>query len=338
MHFGFTEEERLFADTFRELLQRECTPAVVRRAWENETGRGEGLWQSMVELGIVGMSAPEEAGGLGMDAVPLVLLLEEAGRAALPEPLVETTGVALPLLAACSSEGIKDRWMSAMVAGDATAAVGMGPSPLVAGAHAAEVLILEREGALYAVPTTEVRLSGQSSVDRSRRLSSVEWTPSESTLLARGEEAARLRAEAFNRGALGNAAMQVGLARAMIDLTVEYTLVREQFGKPIGSFQAIKHMLANALLKVEFARPVIYRAAHSVATQHAAVDLHSSMAAIYGADAATSTAKICLQAHGAIGYSFEHDLHLWMKRSWSLKNAWGDTAWHRNRAADAVLH
>ncbi len=338
MHFGFTEEQRLFADTFRELLQRECTPAVVRRAWENESGRGEGLWQRMAELGIVGMTAPEEAGGLGMDAVPLTLLLEEAGHAALPEPLVETTGVALPLLAACSSAGMKDRWMSAMASGDATAAVGLGVKPLVAGAHEAEVLILEREGALYAVPTGEVQLTGQRSVDRSRRLSLVEWTPSESTLLAQGEEAATLRAEVFNRAVLGNAALQVGLARAMIDLTVEYALVREQFGKPIGSFQAIKHMMANALLKVEFARPVVYRAAHSVATRDASVDLHVSMAAIYGADAATETAKICLQAHGAIGYSFEHDLHLWMKRSWSLKNAWGDTAWHRNRAAEAVLH
>jgi len=118
---------------------------------------------------------------------------------------------------------------------------------------------------------------------------------------------------------------------------VEYTKVRKQFGSPIGSFQAVKHHLANALLKLEFARPVVYRAAYSVAHADPSRALHVSMAKAYASDAALVCARASLQCHGAIGYSYEHDLHLWMKRAWALAAAWGDSAWHRAKVADSIL-
>ena len=142
---------------------------------------------------------------------------------------------------------------------------------------------------------------------------------------------------ALDRGALATAAQLLGLAEKLIDLSVEYAKARRQFGAPIGSYQAIKHHLANALLKLEYARPCVYRAAYAIA--HSEPDRHRdvSLAKAYANEAAAFAARVALQCHGAIGYTFEHDLHLWLKRVWSLQRAWGDTAHHRHEVATAVL-
>ena len=126
-------------------------------------------------------------------------------------------------------------------------------------------------------------------------------------------------------------------AQRMVELAVKHACEREQFGVPIGSFQAVKHMLADVAVKLEYARTAVARAAHSVArgARTRAVDV--SMAKLLACEAATETAKTALQVHGAIGYTWEHDLHLWMRRAWSLALEWGDGAWHRARLADAVI-
>jgi alkylation response protein AidB-like acyl-CoA dehydrogenase len=133
------------------------------------------------------------------------------------------------------------------------------------------------------------------------------------------------------------AAQLCGLTRAMIDLTVEYVKERKQFGVPVGSYQAIKHHLANALLRLEYARPVTYRAAWSVDQGDPVAPVHVSMAKVYASDAAAFAAKVCLQCHGAIGYTIEHDLHLFMKRAWALQSAYGGPAVHRARVKEHVL-
>ena len=120
-------------------------------------------------------------------------------------------------------------------------------------------------------------------------------------------------------------------------MAVSYAKERRQFGKPIGSFQAIQHHLADALLKIRFAKPVVYRAAWSVARCDPAADLHVSMAKCFAADAAEVACRKSLQVHGAIGYTFEYDLHLWLKRAWALRRAWGDPEDHRSRVGDAIL-
>jgi alkylation response protein AidB-like acyl-CoA dehydrogenase len=140
-----------------------------------------------------------------------------------------------------------------------------------------------------------------------------------------------------DRAVVGTAAQLVGLADRMIQLTVDYVKERHQFGVPVGSYQAVKHHLANAKLRLEYARPAVYRAAYALTHREPNRSRDASFAKVYANEAAALTAKVALQCHGAIGYSFEYDLHLWMKRAWVLQTAWGDTARHRARVADAVI-
>ena len=167
------------------------------------------------------------------------------------------------------------------------------------------------------------------SVDRSRR--DVVFTAYNGTPLA-GDAAL-----AMDRAVLGTAAQECGLAARMIEMTVAYTKERRQFGVPVGSYQALKHHLANALLLLEHARPAVYRAAWSVANGMPARPRDVSMAKVMADRAAAVAARVALQCHGAIGYTWEHDLHLWMKRAWVLQRAWGTTDAHRARVADAVV-
>jgi alkylation response protein AidB-like acyl-CoA dehydrogenase len=169
------------------------------------------------------------------------------------------------------------------------------------------------------------------SVDASRRLGAVVERDADRVLVEDEHGAA------FDRGALGTGAQLLGLAGALLTTTVEYACQRHQFGVPIGSFQAIKHKLADVRVALEFARPLVYRAAVSVAEGDPAAPVHVSMGKLRAGDAAALAARHALQCHGAIGYSFEHDLQLWIKRVWALNGAWGDAAWHRARVARAIL-
>ncbi|MEZ5144112.1 MAG: acyl-CoA dehydrogenase [Acidimicrobiales bacterium] len=210
-------------------------------------------------------------------------------------------------------------------------------TPFVLDAGAADLIVLDRGDRLFALPGPAVTLTPQPSVDGSRRLYSVDWLPADELVLAEGEAGWHAVNAAFDRGALGTAAQLIGLADRMLETTVEYVKQREQFGVPIGSFQAIKHHLADALLRLEFARPVVYSAAWSM---QEGLDTHSrevSMAKCLASTAATTVARTALQCHGAIGYTVEYDLHLWMKRVWGLAASWGDAAYHRNRVGLAVL-
>jgi alkylation response protein AidB-like acyl-CoA dehydrogenase len=334
MRFAFSQEQLLFRDAARDLLETQCPPAAVRAAWDAPSGRVPGLWSRLAEMGVTGLTVPEAEGGLGMDELSLVLLLEEAGRAALPEPLLETTAVGAPLLAEAGTPELRERWLSRVASGEAVITVGLGDAPLVAFADTADLLLLQRGDAIHAIPRAETTLTGQSSVDGSRRLFAVTWRETAGTRLAAGAEAID---RAFDRGALAAAAELVGIARRLLDMTVEYTRVRHQFGKPIGSFQAVKHHLASALVKLEFARPVVYRAAYSIARADRHRSEHVSMAKAQASDAALGAARAALQCHGAIGYTVEYDLHLWMKRAWALAAAWGGAGWHRARVGSAIL-
>jgi alkylation response protein AidB-like acyl-CoA dehydrogenase len=170
-------------------------------------------------------------------------------------------------------------------------------------------------------------------VDQTRRLCAVEWEPSAAAEVGDAHDAAL----AFDRGALGVAAQLIGLARHMLDTTVEYAQARHQFGVPIGSFQAVKHHLADVALALEFAAPLVYRAAWSLAKRDADRSLHVSMAKARASDAALQAGRVALQIHGAIGYTTEYDLHLWLKRAWALAASWRDAAWHHDRVGRAIL-
>ena len=328
MRFAFTEQQTELRAAVGDLLAKECPAGVVRQAWTNDTGRTERVWKALAEMGVPGVLAPEATGGIGGDEVDLIGVLEETGRAALPEPIVETAAVAVPLLA----EAGDDR-ASPLVASGAGAAAIAPTDDLAVWADTVDLVILFDDTGVHAVSGADMTIEGRHSVDGARRLFRVDARLGDSTRVG-GPEAAEL---AFDRGALGTAAQLLGLGRAMLDVTVEYAKERQQFGAPIGSFQAVKHHLADVRLALEFAAPLVYRAAWSIAERDAERSVHVSMAKAQASDAAVLASRAALQCHGAIGYTTEHDLHLWMKRSWALAAAWGDAAWHRRRVGRAIL-
>ncbi len=322
MRFSFTEEQIEFRDAVHDFLAKECTPERLREAWSNGTGRVPGLWAQLADMGVVGMLAPEANGGLAMNEVDLVLILEETGRVALPEPVVETAAVAVPWLVAREHRRLDD-----IVKGTATATVTGVPVELAAYADVARVF-LHTNG----TEITPTDMRRHPSVDGSRRLFQLAHAGYETVTVATVRQGELI----VDRGALGTAAQLLGLADRMIEMTVEYVKERKQFGVPVGSFQAVKHHLANARLALEFARPLVYRAAYSIAHEDPDRATHVSMAKANASDAAQTAARVALQCHGAIGYTTEYDLHLFLKRTWSLARAWGDPAWHRRRI-EAVL-
>ena len=337
MDFRHDEDPLLFQETVRDFLAKECTPEAVRAIWESKSGRSPALWKKLAEIGLAGLLAPEAQGGMGLDETTLVLLLEEAGRAALPEPVIGTAAVAVPLLRELGG-ALAASFLPRIAAGEAIVAVGHPVSPFVEDAHVADLLLLPRgEDELHAVRPDGARITEQPANDPARRIATVEFAVSAATRVAEGERARALLAAALDRGALAAAATALGVCDRLIAEAVAYTSQRKQFGKPVGSFQAVKHLLANVKVKLEYARPVVWRAAWSVAQGSLQRSLHVSMAKLVACEAAALAAKNALQAHGAIGYTWEQDLHLWMRRAWSLEQAWGRSPFHLGRVRSEVL-
>ncbi len=337
MDFRFDEDQELLQSTVRDFLEGEVTPEAVRALWDTDTARSPELWKSLAEIGLPGLLVPEAQGGMGMSEEEMVLLVEEAGRAALPEPVIGTAAVAVPLLHDLGGS-LADTWLPKIATGEAVVAVGHPVSPFVEDAHVADLILLAAgDGSLHAVPAADAKVTAQPSNDPSRRIATVEFAASAATQVASGADAATLLDATLDRGALACAAGLLGVCDRTITLAAEYTSERKQFGKPIGSFQAVKHMLANIKVKLEYARPVVQRAAHSVANASPGRAVHVSMAKLTAGDAASFGAKTALQAHGAIGYTWEQDLHLWMRRAWSLENAWGRSSFHLGRIREGLF-
>ena len=325
MQFSFTEDQRLFADTVSDLLADQCPPTRVRAAWEGTTDRS--LWSQLGEMGVLALMAPEAAGGMGMSELDLVLLLVETGRCAMPEPVVDTAAVAVPMLAA-----VEHPALASVAGGEVAVAVGFADDPLVR--VDAEQLLLQRGDAWHMVPVDDVSATPEQSVDGARRLATIQWEPGPDTLVTDSPAAS---GAAFDRAVLGISAQLLGLADHLLAVTVEYVQEREQFGRPIGSYQALKHKLTDVLMALDFARPMVARAAYSLANGDPSASTHVSMAKAYAAQAGLTAASHALQCHGAIAYTVEYDLHMWMKRVWALAAQWGNTAWHRRRVGAAIL-
>ena len=337
MRFAFTDDQKMLRDTVREVLQRECPPDVVRAAWEGRRDGADAVWSTLAETGLMGMTAAEDAGGMGMTELDWVLPVEETGYAAWPAPIVDTVAVGIPILEAVGTDEQKERWLAAAVAGRVRIVVSFEEQGLVAHAASSDLLIAERGGAAYCVPMAEVAVAPERSVDRSRELSRVSFEVGPRYQMRSDVDVAAILSLGRDRAALGAAACLVGLSRRMLDTTVQYAKDREQFGKPIGVQQAVKHRLADALIEQEFARPLVYRAAWCLTTMAREAPTAVSLAKIYAGQAAQFVAKQALQVHGAIGYTIEYDLHMWMKRAWALAAAHGDAAHHRKRIGRHIL-
>jgi len=338
--FTFGEDRELFASTLREILDDRCGPAAVRASWDDPDGRIDGLWDVLAETGILGLLVPEDLGGLGIDERDLVLLLEELGRAACPDPVAEHAAVVVPMLRDLGSEAVHDRWLAGLSDGSVVATAGSPVDRPVLAGGTADLVVLAVDGAVHAVPADAVSATGQAGVDGSRRLATVRASTSADTLVADDPSAVDAL---LDRGAWAAAAQGLGVAQRLLDLTVGYVAEREQFGRPVGVNQAVKHHCSNVAVALEFARPLVQVAAWSLATARlpegtvppgAATppsSVAASMAKSAVSDALDLACRSALQCHGAIGYTIEHDLQLWLKRGWALSAAWGDARLHRRR-------
>ncbi|MDP9861076.1 MULTISPECIES: acyl-CoA dehydrogenase family protein [Streptosporangium] len=315
MNSAFTDDQLALAAAVGQVLRAHCPAAAVR------DGR-TAAWPQLAGIGLFGLLVPAEHGGLGLGLVDAVLPFEEAGRAALPGPVAETV-VAAPLLLA------GDPVLDKLAAGSLRVSVRIGDQDYSPDADLADLLIVERGGVPYAVRPDAARLTLQPGVDRARRLFGVEF-----------RDGTRLRAGAAPAAramTVTVAAQLIGAARHLLDTTVGYARTRRQFGSPIGSFQAVKHQLAEVAIAVDFAAPLVYAAAFAVDRDLPTVDRDVSAAKAAAGEAAELAARTALQVHGAIGYTGELDLGLWLARVWSLSAAYGGTALHRSRLREAIL-
>ncbi|MDH3336476.1 MAG: acyl-CoA dehydrogenase family protein [Gammaproteobacteria bacterium] len=330
MDFTFTTDELELRDGAREYLRGRCTPETLRGLVESGTADLAG-WPELVEMGFAGFLVPDSAGGLGMSDTAFVLLAEEAGYVAMPEPLVDVAGIAAPLLAALDSDA------AAQIAAGAIRVLTSHPlNPYVNQLGTGDQVLRFSDDKVELIAAADIETTTVDSIDPLRQLAHIETA--ETAILAEGVEAGTLAARAALRGALFTAGELLGLTAAMIDMSRAYAVERKQFGVAIGTFQAVKHHLATAFTRLEFARPVVYRAAATLDGDERRARLAVAHAKIAAADAATGAAEAAIQVHGGIGYTFEADLHLFMKRVWALCGLWGDRHHHMRFVDSEILH
>lgn len=324
MDFTLSDEQRMFAETARSLFLDTVTPEHWRQMMEAGVSRDPARWQAIVDTGLTLALIPEAAGGLGLSELDFALIAREAGYVALPDPLVESAGIAAPLLASL----VPDH--SLLADPSATIAIQHPLNPLVADADSAAAILLHRDGKAFLARPDNVRLIRRASIDPFRRLFEVDWTEAEALGTADWDLA-------LDRGALFAAAQGLGVAQRSVDLAVAYAKERLQFGKPIGSYQAVKHHLSSAQVAIEFARPVVLAAAAQIGQRDIYSRARISHAKIAALEAADQAARAAIQVHGAMGYSWEVDVHLFLKRALALTGSWGTPAFHRARAAQRLF-
>ena len=341
MRFAFTDEQRAFGRAVADVLAKTCPPEVVRRAGSDPGVRTGPVWRSVADLGLTGLMVPEEHGGLGADEVFAVAAYEQTGRAALPCPIVETAAVAPVLLTALPD--VAATWLPRIAAGEAVVAVRSPLSPYVLDADAADLLLICEDTTVCAALPGYAGLTPQPAVDPARRLFTVYAHDAKRLPRAGSPAAAAAIERAVLVGAVLTAAQLLGAGRRLLDDAVAYAGKRRQFGEPVGSFQAVKHRLADALMALEFAAPLVHRAAWTLArgrgtpSEPPTAARDASAAKVAAGEAAGRAALAALQVHGAIGYTSELGLQLWLTRVWSLRAAWGDEAYHRSIVRAALL-
>ncbi len=321
MHFEIDAWQRDFAASIDGALAAADVPAAIRAWSAGDTGPGRKVWATLADLGVTALAVPEKFDGIGAHPVELVLAAEGLGRWGVPGPVAESIAVA-PILLADSDLGAE---RSALLAsGELVATVAMPPHvPRAVDADSAGLVLLASGGEVR----DAVAGSRHESVDPARHLFDV---------AASGDPQKADTARAFEFGALVTAAQLIGAGQAMLDGSVEYANQRSQFGRVIGSYQAIKHRLADVHIAIELARPLVYGAALSLAdgSPDTARDVSAAKAA--AGEAALLSARSSLQTHGAIGYTQEHDLSLLLLRVQALRSAWGDPTWHRHRVLEEL--
>ncbi|MFI6010481.1 acyl-CoA dehydrogenase family protein [Streptomyces sp. NPDC051243] len=305
MRFLLDTEQRAFAESLDAMLTAADTPSVIRDWSRGEHARGRGLWSRIAETGVFALAVPEAYEGLGPRPLELAVAFVELGRHAVPGPLVETV-TAAALLAGLPDPGPAKRLLPALAAGEAMATLAWTTPYALDGEAATTRLALTPRGLYLSPGHGPVRPS----LDPARRL-----TPLDPGGELLSPEPPTAQALAYAR--LTTAAQALGVGLALLDKTVAYVRQRTQFGVPIGSFQAVKHRLADAKIALEFARPLVLGAALTMTPADVAA------AKVTACEAAYATARTALQSHGAIGYTAEYDLSLWLTKARALRTAWG---------------
>ena len=326
MEFAFSEEQQELAATVRSLLTKRSDSAAVRKAIESDIGYDEALWQTLCEqIGAAALGIPEEYDGAGFTLFESMIVLEEVGRSLAPSPLLSSLVTAEALLAGADEEA-KRRLLPRIAAGEPAAFV-TGGGPVLDGDRATVLVAATDQGLVEVDPDTATRTWAES-MDQTIRLAHVDLSTASTTPI--GDTSAAVdRAELV--GAVGVTALQAGLAARALDMTVAYSKERVQFGRPIGSFQALKHRMADMLVLLEMSRSASWAASYAVsrATDNAAELTH--VAKSYCGDALARIAGETIQLHGGIAITWEHDAHLVFKRAHALGQLYGSPYHHRNR-------
>ncbi|NGN91808.1 acyl-CoA/acyl-ACP dehydrogenase [Nocardioides sp. KC13] len=305
MRFGRTPEQHAFSEALDDLLGAADVPSASRAWAAGDHSAGLKLWQRLAELGVTGLLVPEELGGMGATPTDLTVALERLGYHGVPGPWIESIAVAPRLLTDTPDADLLER----LAAGEALVSV-------ATGSRALDADVAERTYALGATLRRADPGSEQRSVDPTRRLFDV-------TI---GEEVATIDpAPALDLGTLACSAQLLGAGLRLLDDSVAYVKQRTQFGRPIGEFQAVKHLLADVRVALDFAAPLVHHASLTLAPR----DI--SAAKVAAGDAAYLASRTALQVHGAIGYTREFDLSLWILKVRALVGAWGTPAEHRAR-------
>jgi alkylation response protein AidB-like acyl-CoA dehydrogenase len=315
--FDLDEQQRDFGASIDAALGAADLPAAVRAWGAGDPAPGRKVWAQLTDLGVTALMVPEKFDGIDAHPVDLVVAAERLGRWCVPGPVAESIAVAPVLLG-------DDERAAALAAGELIATVAMPPQvPRAVDADTAGLVLVAADGQV----TDGAAGEQHESIDPSRKLFDAK---------ASGDGRPADTARAYEFGVLATAAQLVGAGQAMLDMSVDYAKQRSQFGRVIGTYQAIKHKLADVHIAIELARPLVYGAALSLADSSPDTARDVSAAKVAAADAALLAARASLQTHGAIGFTAEHDLSLWLLRVQALRSAWGDTTVHRRRVLEAL--
>lgn len=357
MQFGLSESQKILQDSAREFFAGEVPIARVRRLIETDTADDGALWTKLAEQGYTGIIFPEEYGGVGLGAVELILLMEEAGRALLPGPFFSTVALAGAVIDACGSAAQKKKYLAPICSGGARATLAMleasaswdpadvqmtasngrltGEKLFVSDAAVATSIVVVARDGVYVVDAEAagVSIAPMSAMDLTRRLYAVTLknVPAEKV-----DNPAGL-ARGLSIAAAALVAEMVGGMQRTLDITVDYAKTRKQFGKPIGQFQAVQHQCADMYLETESSRSAAYYAAWAIQERAPDAALAVSIAKTYASDASRTVGNRGIQIHGGMGFTWENDLHLYYRRAKASETALGDATFHRERIARLTI-
>lgn len=356
----YSDTEDALRDSVRHLFAEQCAPEVVARTYDPTPQDFSGLWRRLAaELGVAGLLVPESLGGAGASAREAAVVMEEIGRAVAPVPFLSSAVLATVAL----SRAGETETLSALARGELTAALAIplstapgdsiagvsggtdgltGVVTSVAGAAEADVLVVPVAGAdgleLHTVSTSAagVRVSPVLALDMTRPLANIQFSAASSTVVGRASGAQAAVAAALETGAALLASEQLGVAQWCFETTLAYAKQRKQFGRAIGSYQAIKHRLADLWFEVGSATAAARHAADTCAREDPDASIAAAVAQAYCSGIAVHAAEECVQLHGGIGMTWEYPAHLYLKRAKSDQLAFGTAYRHRARLAGLV--